>query len=173
MVLEFRDILPIRAKAPGRDGKRGAGPARVILGRDLRPKHPFDARAQQKGAEDRCENRSEDRAEYRESREPIMPGDASWPGMCRGGDEDEASNEALMLDRQCRRHGAPEGMADHDGVLHTLRPERLMDEPRLAHRRGIARAVRPIAPPLARTVDRDDTVARAKPIREREELIAR
>src|ERR1700751_380060 len=105
MALELRDILPVRAKAPGGDGKRGAGPVRVILGRGLRPKHPFDARMQQKGAEDRCENPSEDRPEYRKSREPIMPGDASRPRMCRGGDEDEASNEALMLDRECRRDG--------------------------------------------------------------------
>ena len=55
-------------------------------------------------------------------------------------------------------------MRDHDRTGDADPRQRLVDELGLARRRGVGAAAGPVAPPVAGTVNQDDTIVRSQPI---------
>ena len=90
----------------------------------------------------------------------------------RDGREIDGADDAPGISQgKVRQEGAGPGMRDDDGAVHLQPRERLLDDRRLASRRGRSRAVDALAPAMAGTVEGDDAVAFRQPIAEGEHRI--
>src|SRR6516165_7874812 len=170
MGFQARDVLAIGPKTPRSHGARRPAAARIIGWWNLGCEDSGDAGFEAERASDRHDEGGEEMPNHGCGGEAITPVDPARPGMARRRDEDEASHEGRLLERERRSDGSPKGMADDDRFLDAGGLESARDQLCLAARRGVG-PTQAVAPALARTIDGENAVAPRERAAKREELV--